>query len=148
MADDALPCIRCDKPLKNVDPEYTPANQPYEGTAFTTSGHYGSTVFDPMDGTIIEINVCDECLKSLQGTGKVFHRQARKPVVIDHVGFVGWLRTPDREYTVWTGDETPGDDDRLIVEVEDIGSDIYPEIEWTKGALAYKKDHDAKKERS
>jgi hypothetical protein len=37
-------------------------NQPYKATAFLTQGHYGSTFFDPMDGSYIEINVCDECL--------------------------------------------------------------------------------------
>lgn len=143
MADDALPCIRCDKPLKNVDPEYTSGNQPYEGTAFTTYGHYGSTIFDPMDGTILEINICDECLKGLQGTGKVFHLRRAKPVLVDGA-VAGWAKTPGREYTVWTGDEQPAFEERgneiLVLEVEDIGSDLYPEVEWTPGGLAMRKD--------
>jgi len=60
----ALPCFKCNKPLRQVDRDVTlPAeNQPYEGTAFTTHGHYGSTIFDPMDGQFLEINICDECL--------------------------------------------------------------------------------------
>ena len=37
-------------------------NQPYGGLAFQSEGHYGSTVFDPMDGTYLEVNICDECL--------------------------------------------------------------------------------------
>jgi hypothetical protein len=37
-------------------------SQPYDGLAFQSQGHYGSTVFDPMDGTYLEINICDECL--------------------------------------------------------------------------------------
>lgn len=37
-------------------------NQPYAGTAFTSSGHYGSTIFDPMNASLIEINICDPCL--------------------------------------------------------------------------------------
>lgn len=37
-------------------------NQPYKATAFHTRGHYGSTFFDPMDGSFLEINICDECL--------------------------------------------------------------------------------------
>lgn len=33
------------------------------GTAFRIYGHYGSTVFDPMDGSSLEIVICDECLE-------------------------------------------------------------------------------------
>lgn len=141
MADDALPCIHCDKPLKNVDPEYVSCNQPYEGTAFTTHGHYGSTIFDPMDGTYLELNVCDECLRGLQGTGKILHRRERKPVMCDG-SLVGWVKTPNREYTAWTGKEEPAYIERgnewCVIEEEDIGSDLYPEIEWLPGALAMK----------
>lgn len=140
---DALPCVRCDKPLQNVEPDYTPANQPYEGTAFVSHGHYGSTIFDPMDGTYIELNVCDECLKGLQGTGKVLHRREAKPVLYDGC-LVGWARTPNREYTVWTGDEQRAfeedGDEVLHVDREDIGSELYPEIEWTPGGLAEAKE--------
>ncbi|MTH94743.1 hypothetical protein [Roseibium sp. RKSG952] len=39
--------------------------QPLDGLAFSTPGHYGSTFFDPCDGTSIEIAVCDDCLKGL-----------------------------------------------------------------------------------
>lgn len=143
MADDAIPCIRCDKPLQNVDPEWVSGNQPYEGTAFHTHGHYGSTIFDPMDGTYLEINVCDECLKALQGTGKVFHRRERKPVLVDDHELVGWCKTPSREYTVWTGNEAPAYEERgnevLLLEREDVGNaDLYPEVEWLPGALAAK----------
>ena len=35
---------------------------PSDGTAFYTSGHYGSTVFDPMDGTVAEIVICNLCM--------------------------------------------------------------------------------------
>ena len=38
--------------------------QPLEGLEFVTYGHYGSGVFDPMDGTTLHIVVCDSCLKS------------------------------------------------------------------------------------
>jgi hypothetical protein len=55
----ALPCIVCDKKLKSL---YGP-NQPDNGLEFTTQGHYGTTVFDPMDGSYLAINVCDDCLK-------------------------------------------------------------------------------------
>jgi len=37
-------------------------NQPYSGTTFTSHGHYGSTIFDPMSGIFLELNICDDCL--------------------------------------------------------------------------------------
>lgn len=36
--------------------------QPMGGLHFLTYGHYGSTVFDPMDGSKLNIAVCDDCL--------------------------------------------------------------------------------------
>ena len=52
-----LKCVICDKKLENVTD-----TQPYCGVAFSSGGNYGSRVYDPMDGSIIEICVCDECL--------------------------------------------------------------------------------------
>jgi len=48
---------------------------PYNGLAFRTFGHYGSTVFDPAGMTVyLDIVVCDACivanLESVRGTGK------------------------------------------------------------------------------
>ena len=80
MPEYALDCIVCDKQLKNVFPDVV--NQPSCGTAFTTVGHYGSTVFDSMgDRTFLELNVCDECLKRLASNSKVLmgERQYAKP---------------------------------------------------------------------
>ena len=36
--------------------------QPMGGVAFLSHGHFGSSVFDPMDGSIIQIVLCDPCL--------------------------------------------------------------------------------------
>lgn len=57
-----LTCIVCDY---QPDTAFNGCenNQPYKATAFNTVGHYGSTFFDPMDGSQIEINVCDDCLR-------------------------------------------------------------------------------------
>lgn len=65
----ALPCIICDKPLRNI--ATNGENQPSGGTEFTTHGHYGSTVFDPMDGSILVLNICDDCLR--KHAGRVGH---------------------------------------------------------------------------
>ena len=59
----SLPCIVCKKVLEDTFNEQK-HNQPYAGTIFVTHGHYGSTFFDPMDGSKIEINVCDDCLSA------------------------------------------------------------------------------------
>jgi hypothetical protein len=60
-------CIICDVEVDNWDiayPENPKAVHPIGGTAFRTYGHYGSTVFDPMDASYLEIVICDPCLKS------------------------------------------------------------------------------------
>jgi len=59
-------CIICSIEVENWDVAY-PENEsqvhPIGGTAFRTYGHYGSTVFDPMDATYLEVVFCDDCLK-------------------------------------------------------------------------------------
>jgi hypothetical protein len=47
--------------LKNFDS--LSLNHPIGGIEFTSYGHYGTTVFDPMDGTELSINICDTCMK-------------------------------------------------------------------------------------
>ena len=59
-----LNCIMCSAGLE--DWEVYPTKKvvhPIGGTAFRTYGHYGSTVFDPMDASYLEIVICDKCLK-------------------------------------------------------------------------------------
>jgi hypothetical protein len=57
-----LPCFCCGKALESVDPLGDDDNEPSEATTFRTGGHYGSGAFDPMDGSMLELNVCDDCL--------------------------------------------------------------------------------------
>jgi len=58
-----LPCIVCDKELESALPEkFDDVDQPYAGTSFYAHGQYGSTIFDPMDGSFLKINICDDCL--------------------------------------------------------------------------------------
>jgi len=59
-------CIVCGTEVDNWDEAYseTPNTvHPIGGTKFRTYGHYGSTVFDPMDASYLEIVVCDSCLR-------------------------------------------------------------------------------------
>ena len=57
--DTRVPCFGCGAKMKNI---YEDGNQPSRGLEFVTYGHYGSQQFDPMDGTAIAINICDQCL--------------------------------------------------------------------------------------
>lgn len=54
-------CIKCERILDDIQGG-TPSIQPMDGLAFITGGHYGSTIFDPMDGSWLELAVCDRCL--------------------------------------------------------------------------------------
>lgn len=55
-----LPCIVCGEQLLNC--EYGSENQPEHGLAFTTHGHWPSSIIDIFDGFYLEINVCNLCL--------------------------------------------------------------------------------------
>lgn len=66
-----IPCLVCGKQLEEALPGMPEGtNQPYAALAFTTNGHYGSTLFDRMDDATLEINVCEPCL--VERKGRVF----------------------------------------------------------------------------
>lgn len=90
------PCIVCGNEVKNVGglPKGVDINQPHGATTFETAttgfithGHYGSTVFDPMNPSVwLEINVCDDCLTERQD--RVLHatkapKGFAKPVIYE-----------------------------------------------------------------
>lgn len=79
---EALPCIVCGRKLDRVD-NMSDETSPYAGTNFSSSGHYGSTVFDPMDGSFIALNVCDPCLKAAGEQGRVVCGRTSRPVRCD-----------------------------------------------------------------
>ena len=56
------PCIACGVQLDYAANHSSMQTVPYKGTLFQSYGHYGSTVYDPMDGTVIQVVVCDACL--------------------------------------------------------------------------------------
>lgn len=98
MSTDALACITCGRKLRNVTDDAD--NQPSDGIAFNSHGHYGSTVFDPMDGTYLEFNICDPCVKTAGEWGRVLVGRDRRPVVVHGMGIVGWERI-DRPLIPW-----------------------------------------------
>ena len=75
-----LPCIRCDRALEPAAPGAE--NQPNGGTEFVSYGHYGSA-YDPMDGTAVVINLCDDCLRLRASDNAILERR-QKPVEITH----------------------------------------------------------------
>lgn len=76
-------CLICDEQVKNWDEAYPKGEEqihPVDGTVFRTYGHYGSTVFDPMDASYLEIVVCDQCLgarldRTYEGVNKEYQAQ-------------------------------------------------------------------------
>lgn len=103
-----LKCIVCGKQLQNIDE--AAVNQPYEGLAFISHGHYGGTVFDPMDGRYLEVNICDECLVNAAKNENVLVGQDRKLVTIPgpyelrEIPTVVGTTTIHRELVPWNPD--------------------------------------------
>jgi len=73
------------------------SNQPYAGTTFISYGHYGSTVFDPMNGTtFLELNICDECLTALAAKKLVLEGE-RTVFDVEDEDYIG----PYATYSTW-----------------------------------------------
>lgn len=103
MGDMAMvPCIVCGAELENVERDAN--NQPYEGTAFYTHGHYGSTAFDQLNGSMLEINICDKCLKEKGKAGHVLWRREANALVDRKGAIFGWIENPDTPYVQWNPD--------------------------------------------
>ena len=93
MIDWRNPCIICGQALAPAVDVGDQVGQPYAGTAFLTSGHYGSTVFDPMsDHRQLRIIVCDGCLVHAAEQGRVLFELIMP-------------RTPDIDQKPWDGQE-------------------------------------------
>lgn len=121
----SLPCIVCDKQTEAV---FDHELQPSQATAFTTTGHYGSTAFDPMDLSELTIVICDECLVKKGKAGVVALTQPRIGISADFpmtdnapstyaIYPVGYYSPEDRSAPVMTWDPdkayTPQDPTRL-----------------------------------
>ncbi len=137
-------CFHCGKDLFNVFEG--PTNQPSGALSFSSHGHYGSTSFDPMDGSWLEINICDECVLSAAKFHRVLHIHNSRPVVArdPEAGFsvlVGAMKV-DTIVTDWTGgDEFLADSmgNPVVVDWDEIGeldpegNPADPSIEWHRG---------------
>lgn len=134
MPTEALPCIACGKSLINAFDDMT--NQPENGVAFQSEGHYGSTVWDPMDRKYIEINVCDACL--LKHRDRVLQGREDK-IVTCRGAYVGTTRA-SRPLMPWNPDDDGDGVGALDIDPEDIYAvdkdcePLYPEIQWARNA--------------
>jgi hypothetical protein len=63
-------CICCKTELDNITEEEI-GLQPVNGLAFESHGHYGTTVFDPMNGSKIAVAICDACITRASHEGDV-----------------------------------------------------------------------------
>jgi hypothetical protein len=112
MAEYALPCLKCGRELRNVFPGDV-ENQPNDGVVLTTSGNYGSTVFDSLVGDVLEVNICDPCLVEAGEKGRVLTYRRARPVAFENVGIVGRYDIPEPVYLTWNRD-LPGSDEGTI----------------------------------
>lgn len=75
-----LHCICCGFRMANITADLgLGGHQPSGGLSFHTYGHYGSTFFDPMDGSFIQIAVCDECLEKADTKGWIDRPKGKNP---------------------------------------------------------------------
>jgi hypothetical protein len=130
MSRPALPCLVCKKGLVRVFDDAHQA-QAEDGLFCETSGNYGSTFFDPMDGSELSFCVCDTCMKEACEAGRVVVDKSHRPVLCDG-GVVGRQKV-HRETVDWYPTAGQGDmEDVLRVEDTELGTDIEGVV-WVKG---------------
>lgn len=139
----AQPCVVCGKELFNVFEDCE--NQPEAGLAFVSHGHYGCTVFDPMDGQKLELNICDDCLVKARDQGRVLLGRDTRMVMCG-TEMVGSQRV-DRPSVQWKEGLGDGDyqTDVLQVAKDEIGSEeLTDQIDWSPGGLLHREEREGK----
>jgi hypothetical protein len=105
-----LACIICGFKPEPVFKDGFAPRQPWGATTFTSYGQYGSTVFDDMGRTYLEINVCDDCMRAKARQGLIALAQ---PVHVPK---------PEATYSTWTpyDPENPEDELNVLLSLEDV----------------------------
>lgn len=114
----SFPCIVCGRHLERVFEE---EGQPSNGVTCSTRGNYGSTVFDPMDGTGLAFNICDPCVVEKSEEGYFHATRTQRPIRMKLLGDIGWQRV-ERPYAVWKHSEYMASghrDDALVLDPDD-----------------------------
>lgn len=124
MSQYALPCFKCGQVLFNVSEDCD--NQPSEGTEFRTTGHYGSTFWDVIDGNEdLILNICDACLNKHKD--KLAQQKTYVMIRCEVFGGLGRQRV-DRPIVPFTGHL---DTSEWIVEIDELGTDLPGgNVEW------------------
>lgn len=112
-----IPCIICRKVLEEAMPGYS-NNQPNDGLMCRTGGNYGSTVFDPVDGTNLYFLICDECMEKAGEDGVVMTGRFQRPVTIEKMGMIGWEKV-DNPDVIWNP-SMPAYGDECRITIEDL----------------------------
>jgi hypothetical protein len=71
-------------------------NQPNDGLSFTSFGAYGSSFFDPMDGTYLEVTICDPCLAEHREAGRVIEHASTAETRAQSEKYGDFLSPEDR----------------------------------------------------
>lgn len=67
------PCFSCGKKLEPVWDDLPDSWQASGAARFVSYGQYGSE-FDPMDGSFLAINICDECIEiTARNTNRIIY---------------------------------------------------------------------------
>jgi hypothetical protein len=115
---DSFPCLICGKRLDRMFDEHEA--QPDDGVMCRTGGNYGSTIFDPVGGEVIDFNICDPCFVQAGKQGRLFIRKASRPISSEIYGervIVGNETLHDRAHVPWTWG-LPADNTDIFVEPE------------------------------
>lgn len=141
---ESLRCIVCRTQTYRVWDD-APETQPEEGLRFEAVGHYGSTAFDPMDMSSLEIVICDECLRQAGRDGIVRLAQNRIGLNLatgESGIFAAGYYWPDREPVVWDPDKKYPRQDPLSVEPEDAAEAkaLHSTVMWKASAVQYARE--------
>lgn len=144
------PCFKCNKPMERVfDGGWE--LQPNDGLHFDTTGAYGSTKFDPMDGSSLNIIICDDCIVEGAKQGLVMLDQKYVGIGFDPaIGderrgaiFPSGHYSPERNAVPWDPDKEYPRQEPLWVEPEDVAEakKIHSTVMWKASAVEYAREY-------
>ena len=114
----SFPCLKCGATLTRSSRDYE--GQPNDGIMCQSYGNYGSTVFDPMDGSYLAFNLCDPCVKRAAKQGRLMITRDKVHITTHKLGIVGSMRV-DRPYIPWTPKlASDGDSEGLEFDLEEL----------------------------
>jgi hypothetical protein len=144
------PCFKCGKEMQRVTDGGWEL-QPEDGLHFEALGAYGSTVFDPMDGSSLNIIICDDCITEGARQGLVMLDQkyvgisVGDPIRPDSeimADFACGYYSPEREAVPWDPDKEYEDQEPLRVDWEDVATAkaLHSTVMWKASAVEYARE--------